>query len=1182
MSEQSCHSLTTIRRDCGWMLQETRVASASIVEDHEGCYALGCGLGADDEMKCLRADEGGAESNGERRVDEQMRTERLPAIKDVGGCYGDTIKVTCSRDHVINILHDYHGLSKDGACHSSVDVMCSVPTIFHRSDVRRQCNGQQTCLYTVRDRNECSYNGKLNQTNFLHVDYECISSTSVKNLCEAKVWTTKSGYLTSPLYPQMYPKGLDCACRIFSNTSGSSIGIQTLEYRISDEVSCTDWLYVITDFSSEQLCGTLARHYVGKDISLLLHTKKDGFKGFMIHFEALAKNSLATIVCDSVDPKDDSRESIAHFHDKLETRDDISQYFRHLAVASDNSASELSSSEQVSKSRERPSDKIPGLTETTIKRPRVRIMPKELFAEKDLPQRKPHQYKPTVHTISACFGEVLDFKCEETTDVLRIIDEFYGTSKDKTCKYKRGDCIVRAKTGTRVAQQSCQGRKQCVDVLVTRMQCKPSVTNYMEVIYECVPGDAVYNMADAFMMVAPFGYLSTPGFPNDYPPNTNSTCLVTSVREGKEVEVSVVHLSLPHGDDCRDSVDISRDKAVTRLCNAAKRKSTQARFRAKAIMIVFKSDAAHTASGAWLHFRGLGNGDARIQCIGNSNPISDDGFQPVEVSGKVLHIDRSEGSVKLSQYIHPAFSESVADESTNQDNPQNTEAKLWFSNLLKAQERPTPSPDAFPKSTHEVHEDSIFLHPQTTALVTSEEESDEMHGDAKIASTGAHFSRDTESTIMDEPDENPENDASSFVIKDYIPIETSFISSERDSHDFKMPNINFQVPNQSDDSFEVSDDMELLSNLDYTDADTSSTMTGDSHNEDKLEMIAGSSGPLHLQSLPQMEEYIEDHTERTVEENAAFQAGKIIHNYVFPVIIAIGLLGNTLSVIVLARRQQRKFISTYFYLLLLAVADSAMLLLGLFLRTKPYIADRECQVVVFFFHTLSLCCIYLIVFMTLDKCIVIWWPLKARIYCTQSRVGLTCGASAVLNVCYNIPHAFNYSLVDGYCMAFPLQKTSGFFSVYIWLHFCVSCVVPFIIIITCNCCIVRKLRSRDRRQLSGRTARRTDKITGVLLLVSITMLLLTLPQYVRYVYYSIVNYKETSREHARYILWYNITNKLFFTNHSINFISCSICGSNFREELKRLFQCKTKKARTFSTSSARLITLETADNETFL
>lgn len=111
------------------------------------------------------------------------------------------------------------------------------------------------------------------------------TATSVKNLCEAKVWTTKSGYLTSPLYPQMYPKGLDCACRIFSNTSGSSIGIQTLEYRISDEVSCTDWLYVITDFSSEQLCGTLARHYVGKDISLLLHTKKDGFKGFMIHFE---------------------------------------------------------------------------------------------------------------------------------------------------------------------------------------------------------------------------------------------------------------------------------------------------------------------------------------------------------------------------------------------------------------------------------------------------------------------------------------------------------------------------------------------------------------------------------------------------------------------------------------------------------------------------------------------------------------------------------------------------------------------------------------------------------------------------------------------------------------------------------------------------------------------------------
>jgi hypothetical protein len=108
---------------------------------------------------------------------------------------------------------------------------------------------------------------------------------SVKNLCEAEEWIVKSGYLVSPLYPQMYPKGLDCACRISSNTTGTSIGIQTLEYRLSDEASCADWLYVITDFSSEQLCGTLARHFVGKDISLLLHTKKDGFKGFMLHFE---------------------------------------------------------------------------------------------------------------------------------------------------------------------------------------------------------------------------------------------------------------------------------------------------------------------------------------------------------------------------------------------------------------------------------------------------------------------------------------------------------------------------------------------------------------------------------------------------------------------------------------------------------------------------------------------------------------------------------------------------------------------------------------------------------------------------------------------------------------------------------------------------------------------------------
>ena len=111
-------------------------------------------------------------------------------------------------------------------------------------------------------------------------------------------------------------------------------------------------------------------------------------------------------------------------------------------------------------------------------------------------------------------------------------------------------------------------------------------------------------MADRFSMEAPFGYLSTPGFPDAYPHNSNTTCLITPSKKGEEVEVSLVHASLPISDRCRDSLDITRYKAVTRLCNVANQHSAQGRFRSPAIMVHFRSDDREAAAGIWLHFRG--------------------------------------------------------------------------------------------------------------------------------------------------------------------------------------------------------------------------------------------------------------------------------------------------------------------------------------------------------------------------------------------------------------------------------------------------------------------------------------------------------------------------------------------------------------------------------------------------
>lgn len=306
----------------------------------------------------------------------------------------------------------------------------------------------------------------------------------------------------------------------------------------------------------------------------------------------------------------------------------------------------------------------------------------------------------------------------------------------------------------------------------------------------------------------------------------------------------------------------------------------------------------------------------------------------------------------------------------------------------------------------------------------------------------------------------------------------------------------------------------------------------------------------------------------------AFKIGSVIHFYVFPVIITLGLLGNALSAAVLFN-QQRVSVSTYFYLLVLSIANSSMLLLGLYLRIRRNMTSPECQAAVFLFHAISLSCIYVTVFMTGDKCVAILWPLKARIYCTYTRARTTCIMFMVVNLLFNIPHAFNSKLVDNYCIAFPRQNQQGFFGVYIWMNFSLSCVIPFLLIMSCNCIIIQKLRQHRCVSAQQKTVP-TEKISGVLLAVSFTMLLLTLPQYTRYVYYSIVDYHQSPRDYAHYILWYNITNKLFFTNHAIHFVLCYISGSQFRAELKRMVHCQKSKAQN-SSSSVRLRLLDSTD-----
>ena len=88
-------------------------------------------------------------------------------------------------------------------------------------------------------------------------------------------------------------------------------------------------------------------------------------------------------------------------------------------------------------------------------------------------------------TASACFGEIINFECNNG-EVIRIIDDFYGKSSEGHCEYEEDDCVLRAASGQGVADQLCNGKTDCHNLIVSRMFCQQKITNYQQVTYECL------------------------------------------------------------------------------------------------------------------------------------------------------------------------------------------------------------------------------------------------------------------------------------------------------------------------------------------------------------------------------------------------------------------------------------------------------------------------------------------------------------------------------------------------------------------------------------------------------------------------------------------------------------------------------------------------------------------------
>ena len=163
-----------------------------------------------------------------------------------------------------------------------------------------------------------------------------------------------------------------------------------------------------------------------------------------------------------------------------------------------------------------------------------------------------------------------------------------------------------------------------------------------------------------------------------------------------------------------------------------------------------------------------------------------------------------------------------------------------------------------------------------------------------------------------------------------------------------------------------------------------------------------------------------------VETLITLQIPTFLKIYWFPMLVPIGLVGNTLSFLVMIKPKNRA-ISTCIHMAAISVNDNFMMLMATrnWLATELKIYKRnsvECKVTSFLVLLILQNSTFQILAMTVDKYIAIKWPHRAASYSTPKTAKATIAAVFICVVIYNVPHFFASKLIGLQCFGY---RTGG-------------------------------------------------------------------------------------------------------------------------------------------------------------
>ena len=289
-----------------------------------------------------------------------------------------------------------------------------------------------------------------------------------------------------------------------------------------------------------------------------------------------------------------------------------------------------------------------------------------------------------------------------------------------------------------------------------------------------------------------------------------------------------------------------------------------------------------------------------------------------------------------------------------------------------------------------------------------------------------------------------------------------------------------------------------------------------------------------------------------------------------PIVIAIGIIGNSLSILILSRKRMRKHTSA-FYFTVLAVTDLLVLTVGLlrnFIEAligydpiRTY-SQESCKIHTFLVYFLGQFSAWVLSSVTAERFISVWFPFKARYLRTRKNAAIGLVILAVFLSSVDVHFFWTRglsALANDTVKCIPLDKYSHFTKV-IWniLDSLLLTYIPSACMIALNILIIIKLKLLRWRNKGGvifahdSNSTRVNTMTAMLLTVTFTFVVLMTPLTLYLIgqndWWEYQHYHDSS-----FRIYFAAANQLMYMNNAINFLLYYVSGNRFRKEFKELF-----------------------------